>query len=190
MLTHGDAGGSAQLASGASVDAATARRLACDASVSRLITGPLSEPLDIGRATRSIPVPMARQLIVEDEHCRWAGCDSPAWACEGHHVRWWESPYLGETKLSNLVLLCWHHHHLLHKDRGRQLTLDPATRRLDVSYHDRPVGSTDPPGRRRRTGPVPAPASTTTAAPHPPTDPASACQSALFDAVAAHASSN
>ena len=73
---------------------------------------------------------------------------------------WWDGPYRGETKLSNLVLACWHHHHLLHKDPGWRLVLDPASRRLDVYYRDRLVGSTVPPGRRR-TGPVPAPA------PHP-----------------------
>ena len=33
---------------------------------------------------------------------------------------------------------CWHHHHLLHKDPGWRLVLDPTTRRLDVYYHDRP----------------------------------------------------
>jgi len=150
--------GSAVMASGAVLDGATARQLACDASVSRLITGPASEPLDIGRASRSIPVPMARQLIVEDHHCRWPGCHSPAWSCEGHHVKWWRSPYCGETKLSNLVLLCWHHHHLLHKDCGWQLTLDPATRTLTVRYHDRLIGTTHPPGRQRQPEPDPAPA--------------------------------
>jgi Domain of unknown function (DUF222) len=162
------AAGSAVVGSGAVIDAATARRLACDASVSRLITGPASEPLDIGRASRSIPTAMARQLIVEDQHCRWPGCQSPAWSCEGHHVRWWDGPYRGETKLANLALLCWYHHHLLHKDHGWELHLDPGTRQLTVHYHGRPVGSTDPPGRRRRTGPVHAPATPTTAPDPPP----------------------
>jgi hypothetical protein len=168
------ANGAATLASGAVIDADTARRLACDASVSRLVTGPASEPLDIGRASRSIPVPMARQLIVEDRHCRWPGCQSPAWACEGHHVKWWSSPYCGETKLSNLILLCWHHHHLLHKDRGWLLTLDPASRDLTVEYHDRLIGTGHPPGRRRPAEPVVAPAS-----PEPDFTPA--VQAGLFE---------
>ncbi len=163
LLRDENASGNAVLGSGAVIDAATARQLACDASVSRLITGPNSEPLDIGRATRSIPVPMARQLITEDHHCRWPGCQSPAWSCEGHHVKWWQSPYCGETKLSNLILLCWHHHHLLHKDCGWQLRLDPDTRRLTVHYHDRQIGTTYPPGRHRPPEPVPAPARPTTA---------------------------
>ena len=155
VLTGGSGG--AVLGSGAVIDAATARQLACDASLSRLITGPASEPLDVGRATRSIPTAIARQLIVEDQHCRHPGCEAPAWACEAHHVIWWEGPNRGETKLTNLVLECWQHHHLLHKDPGWRLVLDPATRRLDVFYRDRLIGSTFPPGRRR-TGPVPAPA--------------------------------
>ncbi len=141
--------GSAVLASGAVIDAATARQLACDASVSRLISGPASEPLDVGRATRSIPTAIARQLIIDDQQCRHPGCSAPVWACEAHHVIFWEGPLKGETKLANLVLLCWHHHHLLHKDPGWRYVLDPTTRRLDVYYHDRLVGTTHPPGRQR-----------------------------------------
>ena len=94
--------GSAVLGSGAMIDAATARRLACDASMSRLITGPASEPLDAGRATRSIPTAIARQLIIDDQHCRHLGCTTPVWACEAHHVIFWEGPHNGETKLANL----------------------------------------------------------------------------------------
>ncbi len=123
----------ATLASGAVIDGATARQLACDAGISRKITGPASEPLDVGRSTRSIPAAIARQLLIEDVHCRWAGCESPAWTCEGHHVRFWEAPHYGETKLTNLVLLCWHHHHLLHRDSAmapRARPANPATRRL------------------------------------------------------------
>jgi hypothetical protein len=174
---HG--GGSAGLGSGAVIDAATARQLACDASVSRLITGPASEPLDVGRATRSIPVAIARQLLVEDRHCRWPGCQSPAWSCEGHHVLWWDGPYRGETKLVNLTLLCWFHHHLVHKDPGWQLHLDAETRRLTVTYRGRHVGTTNPPGRhppQRRTEPVPAPATPTTTPDNPRPE-----QTGLFD---------
>ena len=149
--------GTATLGSGAIVDAATARQIACDAGISRRITGPGSEPLDVGRTTRSIPTAIARQLIVEDRTCRWPGCQAPAWTCEGHHVRFWEAPHYGETKLTNLVLLCWHHHHLLHKDHHWRLGLDAQSRRLDVHYRDRLIGTTHPPGRQR-TGPDTAPA--------------------------------
>jgi hypothetical protein len=147
----------ATVASGGVIDAATARQLACDAGISRKLTGPASEPLDVGRTTRSIPTAIARQLVIEDVHCRWPGCESPAWTCEGHHVRFWEAPHYGETKLTNIVLGCWHHHHLIHRDPGWRLELDPQTRRLDVWYRDRFIGSTYPPGRRR-TGPDVAPA--------------------------------
>jgi hypothetical protein len=74
---------------------------------------------------------------------------------------WWDGPYRGETKLVNLALMCWFHHHLVHKDSGWHLHLDAETRRLTVTYRGRPVGATNPPGRhppQRRTEPVPAPA--------------------------------
>jgi hypothetical protein len=174
------AGGSAVMGSGAVIDAATARQLACDASVSRLISGPANEPLDVGRASRSIPTAIARQLLVEDRHCRWPGCYAPAWSCEGHHVVWWDGPYCGQTKLVNLALLCWLHHHLVHKDSGWQLHLDADTRGLTVSYRGRHVGTTHPPGRQRPPppplAPVPAPATHTT----PHTNPAPK-QEGLFD---------
>jgi Domain of unknown function (DUF222) len=176
VITHDDADGSGTLGSGAIIDASTARQLACDSSVSRLITGPASEPLDIGRTSRSIPTAMARQLIVEDQHCRWPGCQSPTWSCEGHHVVWWAGPFRGETKLTNLALLCWYHHHLVHKDLGWHLHLQAETRQLSVTYQGRHVGATNPPGRQRQPEPVPAPAP-------PPTepDPPPGSQSELFD---------
>ena len=39
----------------------------------------------------------------------------PAAGCDAHHAQHWLD--LGETKDDNLVLLCWHHHHLLHEQR-------------------------------------------------------------------------
>lgn len=153
--------GDATLGSGAIIDAATARQFACDAGISRLITGADGEPLDVGRTTRTIPAGIAKILLVEDMHCRWPACESPAWSCEAHHVKFWEGPGHGETKIANLALLCWHHHHLVHKDHQWRLHLEPDTRRLHVYDDNTLIGSTDPPGRTRPsrpTGPAAAPA--------------------------------
>ena len=134
--------------------------MCCDAGISRLISGFGSEPLDIGRTSRSIPAGIARFLLVDDRHCRWPGCTSPAWGCEAHHVRFWEGTQRGPTNTDNLVLLCWHHHHLLHHSSRWQLTLHAGSRRLDLHDDTRLIASTDPPRRRPRPAIQPAPPNT------------------------------
>jgi hypothetical protein len=91
----------------------TARRLACDATISRVVTRGSSEPLDIGRRTAVVPGPMRRAIVVRDGHCRFPGCDRPPPWCDAHHVIHWAQG--GATALSNLVLLCRRHHRLVHE---------------------------------------------------------------------------
>ncbi|HLQ60825.1 MAG TPA: DUF222 domain-containing protein, partial [Candidatus Acidoferrales bacterium] len=99
------------------VSAEMARRLACDCSLSRVVLGADSEPLDVGRLTRIIPPPMKRALDVRDGGCKFHGCDRPPPWCDGHHlVHWLEG---GKTSLDNLVLLCRRHHRLVHEEGWR-----------------------------------------------------------------------
>ncbi|HJR88461.1 MAG TPA: HNH endonuclease [Acidimicrobiia bacterium] len=81
-----------------------------------MIMGPSSEPLDVGRKTRVIPPALRRAVMVRDRHCQHPGCDRPArWCDVDHIIPWWQG---GETKLSNLQLLCRFHHSLKHKPEG------------------------------------------------------------------------
>ena len=73
------------------------------------------ELLDVGRKRRTIPPAIRRALDVRDGGCRFPGCGLRF--CEGHHIRHWVDG--GETKLENLVLLCRHHHRLVHHDGFR-----------------------------------------------------------------------
>jgi len=57
--------------------AETARRLACDASISRIITHGPSQILDVGRRTRTISPALRRALVVRDAGCVHPGCDRP-----------------------------------------------------------------------------------------------------------------
>jgi len=57
-----------------------ARRLACDACVSRIITDGKSQILDVGRRTRVVPAAVRRAVIARDRHCVAPGCDRPRWA--------------------------------------------------------------------------------------------------------------
>jgi Domain of unknown function (DUF222)/HNH endonuclease len=95
------------------VTPAAARRLACDASVSRVITTGASEPLDVGRRTPVVPAGLRRAVVIRDSRCRFPGCDRPHTWCDAHHVRHWADG--GETRLDNLVLLCRPHHRAVHE---------------------------------------------------------------------------
>jgi hypothetical protein len=91
----------------------TARRLACDAGVSRIITAGRSEPLDVGRKTPVVPAAIRRALVLRDGGCRFPGCGRPQAWCDAHHVVHWADG--GPTALGNLVLLCRPHHRAVHE---------------------------------------------------------------------------
>src|SRR4051794_7939216 len=130
---------------GVPLSAPTARRLACDATIIPLVLGANSEPLDIGRATRLIPPAIRRALIARDRGCAFPGCRRPPRWCDAHHIKYWADG--GETCLENLVLLCGHHHDLIHHSQwtvaiadGRPVFNPPAW--LDPTGF--PRGPTDP----------------------------------------------
>lgn len=103
---------------------ASVAALCCDATVRRLVLGPASEPLDIGRATRVVPPAIRAALEVRQPHCEYPGCTRPARWCDAHHrIAWWRG---GPTALNNLALLCPRHHTLVHR-HDLHLRRDAAT---------------------------------------------------------------
>ena len=118
----GVAGGS--LAWAGPINPETARRLACDAGVSRLITGPNGLPLDAGREQRTAGAAIRRAVEIRDGHCVFAGCDVlPEW-CDVHHVIHWT--HGGPTSCDNGALLCERHHTSCHEGRF-SIRRDPGT---------------------------------------------------------------
>lgn len=107
-----------------------ALRLACDAGISRVITQGPSEPLDVGRRTRTIPPAIRRALVTRDGGCRYPGCDRPQRWCDGHHIQHWI--HGGRTNLDNLVLLCRRHHRRVH-EQGETITLEGTEVRVGRS---------------------------------------------------------
>jgi len=122
-------GGRSELDDGTRVSAETSRRLSCDAGRVEIRHGPGGSILDVGRRTRTVPPALRRALEARDQGCRFPGCGLRF--AEGHHVTHWADG--GETKLDNLVLLCRHHHRLLHEGgwtmqwwgEGRPAFFDP-----------------------------------------------------------------
>ena len=71
------------------VPAATVQRLACDASVRRVLLGPDSAVIDVGRALR-VPSGAARAALrVRDGGCVWPGCDRPSSWTNAHDIIHW-----------------------------------------------------------------------------------------------------
>jgi Domain of unknown function (DUF222)/HNH endonuclease len=104
--------GTGELDDAGSVTGEAARRIACDARVSRVITRGRSEPLDVGRQTRVVSAALRRAVVIRDRACRFPGCELPHRWCDAHHVEHWVDG--GSTSLSNLVLLCRRHHRSVH----------------------------------------------------------------------------
>ena len=93
-----------------------ARRMACDAGVTRIISGPDGEVLDIGRKTRTVPAATRRAVERRDRGCTWEGCDAPVGWCDAHHIVHWADG--GPTSPDNLRLLCRRHHTAIHERAG------------------------------------------------------------------------
>lgn len=106
-------------------------RIACDSEVTRIVFGPTSEVLDVGRTQRTFTGPRRRALDARDGGCRAPGCHAPPKWCEGHHKIPWRLG--GDTSVDDGFLLCGHHH---------------------PWYHDHAITVTDTPdGGLRFTGP-------------------------------------
>jgi hypothetical protein len=114
------------------ISSKTVERLACDCSITRILLDSDSVVIDVGRAKRTISGPARKALNVRDKHCVWTGCERPASWTEGHHLVHWI--HGGTNEPSNLALLCYRHHWMVHEgnwqiirgDDGRIVTIPPT----------------------------------------------------------------
>ena len=97
---------------GPSISTETARRLGCDADVVAQIERD-GLPLTVGRTRRTVPPALRRVLEARDGNtCCFPGCERRR-HLQAHHRQHWA--HGGETSLENLVLLCYHHHRVVHE---------------------------------------------------------------------------
>lgn len=87
--------------------------------------GATIEPLYVGRAARTVTRAQWYALIARDRTCRHPQCSRPPSWCQAHHRAEWDADH-GPTDITNLVLLCWEHHALVHA-RHQHLIPDPRT---------------------------------------------------------------
>ncbi|TFV68308.1 UNVERIFIED_ORG: HNH endonuclease [Bacillus sp. AZ43] len=97
---------------GTVISAARARWLSCDGNVSRVVFGPDSAVLDLGRQHRVADPYLRRAVELRDGGCVFTGCDAPAWWCDVHHLVHWA--FGGDTCQENSALLCERHHTKVH----------------------------------------------------------------------------
>ncbi len=104
--------GQCAVADGPGIAPETARRLACDCSQVTIAEDSSGKALSVGRRTRSVPPSIRRALVARDGRCQFPGCERHRWV-DAHHIHHWAQG--GETSVDNLVLLCRHHHRLVHE---------------------------------------------------------------------------
>jgi hypothetical protein len=116
---QGLAGGCHETLDGGILTVDEVRQIACDCSVSRIVLGPDSEVIDIGRKTRVWTAAQRRAIIARDRHCQAAGCDrDPRW-CDIHHTDHWADG--GTTSVDKGKLFCRFHHRIEHlKEAARR----------------------------------------------------------------------
>jgi hypothetical protein len=145
-LLAGEAGIS-ETHTGTFLTAEEIRRLACDANLSRVVFGPESQPLDVGRTKRLVTPALRAAVCARDLRCVFLTCDRFSNWCDVHHLTHWANG--GETNIDNLILLCRHHHVLVHEG-GWALTGRPGDLRF-FRPDGTELGSEPPP--RPRLGP-------------------------------------
>ncbi|MCR1782484.1 HNH endonuclease [Nocardioides carbamazepini] len=145
-----------QTPTGARLSATAVRRMACDAEIIPAVLGAHGQVLDVGRTQRLVTAALWLALIVRDRHCAFPGCTRMPLACDAHHITHWADG--GTTALSNLVMVCRHHHTVLHHtpwvvkidEDTRQPVWTPPPRATLDSLHGR---VTYAPARPRATSP-------------------------------------
>ena len=96
----------------------TVQRLLCSGSHTPILISSTGQPLDVGRSQRLFTARQRIALAARDGGCRWAGCERPPSWCEAHHVDPWHAES-GRTDVAAGVLLCRHHHLLVHNNGWR-----------------------------------------------------------------------
>ena len=113
----------ARLQDGPRLSESTVERLCCDSSVIKIQTDGQGDVLDIGRKQRTVPTALRRALEYRDKGCRFPGCTAKRHV-DAHHIQHWAKG--GHTKLDNLVLLCRHHHRLVHEGGYQVVSHEPG----------------------------------------------------------------
>lgn len=126
------------------ISVATAARHICSAGTVPVQFDTDGQVLNVGRDQRLFTHRQRIGLAARDGGCRFPGCDRPPSWTEAHHINEWYRDG-GRTDLIDGILLCRHHHLLVHNN-GWKVT------RSEARYFVVPPPSIDP-----QQVPIPAP---------------------------------
>lgn len=135
------------------ISIATVERHICDAGIVPVLFDTDGHAVNVGREQRRFTPRQRVGLAARDGGCLFPGCDRPPSWCEAHHITPWVDG--GRTDLADGVLLCKHHHLLLHNNgwrverTGSDYILIPP-RSVDPTQRPVPVPSKSPLARRLR----------------------------------------
>jgi hypothetical protein len=137
------------------ISIATAEQHICDTGIIPIHFTDDGEPLRLGITRRLFTAKQRDALAARDGGCRFPNCDRPASWCEAHHrIPWKEG---GPTDTRDGVLLCRHHHMLVH-DNGWAIDRDPVhgfvaipPRTVDPRQHPIPMPARSPAAARLTT---------------------------------------
>jgi hypothetical protein len=120
----------------------TVDRLVCDTGYRPVVLHSDGSPLDLGREHRLFQPAQRLALNAVQGGCVWPGCAKPPSFCEIHHIEHWHAG--GKTDIRDGVLLCKHHHLLLHSNGWRMRRTIPTGDRYENRYWLVPPRSVDP----------------------------------------------
>jgi hypothetical protein len=139
-------------ADGMAVPRTVIERRICDGGVIPVLLDPEDASLlNLGREQRLFSTRQRIGLAVRDGGCRWPGCNKSPSMCEAHHANHWKADH-GKTDVDDGVLLCRHHHLLLHNQNWAVRRLPSADGRPGHDFHLVPPRERDP-----RQTPIPMP---------------------------------
>ena len=105
-------------------------RWRCGSRFQTLVLDASRAVLFLGRTQRYANREIRRALAARDRGCGVPGCTRPPEMCDAHHVVWWEN--LGETDVDKMVLLCRHHHRMIHAGKLDVEMVDGVPRFFDA----------------------------------------------------------
>lgn len=133
---------------GTAVTLPTVQRLLCGGTQTPILLSSTGRPLDVGRSQRLFTARQRIALAARDGGCRWPGCERPPSWCEAHHIDEWLRDE-GRTDVDVGVLLCRHHHLLLHDQGWRIVKATSPSGVVQSGFDLVPPQTVDPEQRPR-----------------------------------------
>lgn len=123
------------------VSIAAIERHACTTGVVPIVFDSHGEILNLGREQRLFSNRQGVAIAARDGGCQFGDCDRPPSWCEIHHIDHWARDR-GNTNTDRGILLCRHHHMLVHNN-GWEITRTHGVTHFipppDIDLHRQPI---------------------------------------------------